>query len=442
MKKVLFSLVFPYSLLFAQVELSISFDEFSREVCDIFSADQITFVKEHLPARFDIYGYAIGDYSGDYLPDLALSIRTKELKGKKMKVYYFVSDEEQFIEARRNILEFFDVPIEIGFTIENGICYTTQKKGKNNWTIRGYAYRDGNFFLVDSYESTRKSIRGAGGPEVGYELTTNYRTLNTSEQYYNLGNEKPYLNTQYFTFPAYPIERNIHPFVYYVVRDTATKYIISGKEYWRGRTDAGFESAVFYDDAFLYFFAWVIDDTVEIQSDRLEECDHVQLWFDLNASGKLAGSKTSAPNFRVLPDDDVFMVAVAPVDDEGNQQRVKVNCRKDPTPMQQSAMKEIRVLSNRTIDGYALRIRIPFELFWGAERLHSPIGYTLVLHDVDGHDSTVHVTELATSMFREWSPATFGVLKMMFENNYYGEVIDLNMAEMIQKLSNVGIDVM
>jgi hypothetical protein len=442
MKKVLIGLLFPYTLLFSQVELSISFDQFSREVGDIFSPDQIAYIREQTPVQCNIYGYAIGDYSGDYLPDLALSIRTKELRGKKMKLYYFVSDEEQFIEVRRNILEFYDVPIEIGFTIENGICYTTQKKGKNNWTIRGYTYRDGNFFLVDSYESTRKFIRGTGGPQVGYEMSVNYRSLNTSEHYYNLGNEKPYLAAQYFTFPAYPIEQNIHPFLYYVVRDTATKYIISGREFWRGRSDAGFESAVFYDDAFLYFFAWVIDDTVEFQSQQWDNCDYVQLWFDLSETGKLASSKTSAPNFRVLPDDNVFVVDIAPVSGEDDRQRVKVNLRKDLTPAQQGALKEIRVLSDRTIDGYALRIRIPFELFGGIERLHRTIGYTLVLHDVDGRDSTAHITELATSLFREWNPSTFGVIMMMLDNNHYGEVIDLNMSEMILKLTDVGIDVM
>ncbi|MGD0339792.1 MAG: hypothetical protein ABSB78_13510 [Bacteroidota bacterium] len=452
MNKVLFSLVFPCNLIFAQVELSISFDQFSQEVGNIFSPDQIAFVRERLPLQHDIYGFAIGDFSGDYLPDLAISVRTKELKGKKMKVYYFVSDEEQLLEVRRNILEFYDVPIEIGFTIENGICYTTQKKGRNYWTIRGYTYREGNFFLVDSYESTRKYIRGSGGSEVGYETTTNYRTLSTSEHYYSLGGEQSYLDAHYYTFPAYPIERNIHPFLYYVVRDTAMKYIISGKEYWSGRFDAGFESAAFYDDAFLYVFAWVIDDTVETRSQQWEECDHVQLWFDLNETGKLTNSKTTTPNFRVIPDDDVLMVAIAPGNSEEDQQRVKVIFRSDTITqsvseylsqtVRQDAINEIRVLADRTIDGYALRIRIPFGLFGGIERLHKPIGYSLVLHDVDGHDSTAQVTELATSLFREWNPSTFGVLRLMFDNNYYGEVIDLNMAEMIRKLSNVGIDVM
>jgi hypothetical protein len=445
-------LIFPYTLLLAQVELSISFDQFSQEAGEIFSSEQLTFIQEHLPEQCDIYGYAVGDFSGDYLPDLAISVRTKKLRGKKMKVYYFVSDEEQLIEARWNILEFYDVPIEIGFTIDNGVCYTTQKKGSNNWAISGYTYRDGNFFMVDLYESSRKPVRGSGSPEIGYETTMNYRTLKTTEHYYSLGSEKTFLSTEYYTFPAYPIERNIRPFLYYVVRDTAAKYCVSGQENLRGRSDAGFESAVFFDDAFLYFFAWVIDDTVVTGTQQWNDRDHIQLWFDMNQSGKLLGGKSSSPNFRLSPDSSVFMVAIAPTAAEDDPQIVRVNFISDtsltgadsmPVGMsRRRAVEEIRVLSDRTIDGYALRVRIPFEFFGGSEPLRKPIGFSFVLHDIDGQDSTARVTELSTSLFKEWNPSTFGVLRMMCDNNYYGEVIDLNMAEMIRKLSNVGIEVM
>jgi hypothetical protein len=452
MKKVLFFLLFPYTVLIAQVELSISVEQFSQEVGEIFSAAQLTFIQEHLPEQCDIYGYAVGDFSGDYLPDLAISVRTKKLRGKKMKVHYFVSDEEQLLEARWNILEFYDVPIEIGFTIENGVCYTTQKKGNNNWTISGYTYRDGNFFLVDEYESSRKSVRRTGGSEIGYETTMNYRTLKTTEHYYHLGTEKSFLSLEYYTYPAYPIERNIRPFLFYVVCDTATKYCIAGREYWRGRADAAFESAVFFDDAFLYFFTWVIDDTVEIGSRQWNDCDHVQLWFDLNQAGKLTGGKSSSPNFRLSPDSNVFMIAVAPVAGENDSQKVRVYTAPDSSPPEaaiipegtgcRKAIDDIRVLSDRTIDGYALRIRIPFELFGGIESLRTPTGFTFVLHDIDGHDSTAGVTELATSLFKEWNPSTFGVLRMMFDNTCFGEVLDLNTAEMIRKLAAVGVEVM
>jgi len=452
MKKVLISLLFPYTLLFAQVELSISFDQFSYEIGDVFSPDQIEFIRGRLPEQCDIYGYAIGDFSGDYVPDLAVSVRTKKLRGKKLKIFYFVSDEEQCIEVRSNTLEFYDVPIEIAFTIDNGLCYTTQKKENNHWTICGYAYREGNFLLVDAYESRRKPLRGTGGPQIGYETTTNYRTLKTSEQYYSLGDDSTYLKAEYFYYPAYPIERNIRPFLYYVVRNTAVKYCISGSENLSGRFDAGFESAVFFDDAFLYLFAWVIDDTVETGMPKWNDCDHVQLWFDLNQSGKLANSRTSSPHFRESPDDDVFMVAIAPVVEEEELQKVKVNYPPDSLrsgsatasgrTVRRTTREQIRVLSDKTIDGYALRIRIPFELFGGIESLRKPVGFSIVLHDVDGSDSTARRTDLATSVFEEWNPSTFGVLRMMVDDTYYGEVIDLNTAEMIQRLGSVGIEVM
>ncbi len=433
-------LLFVPVILIAQADLSITFDEFVQQVDSIYSPEQLTNLRSHFPEKFDIYGYAVGDFSGDDVPDLAVSIRQRDLRGRKVKVFYFITDSLSFTLAREKVLEFVDMPIEIGFSIETGICYTTQKLGKNSWRMDGYTWRDGNFFLVNRYESTRKPLKPSGNGDVGYECTSNYRTLYTTEQYFNPSNSKPYFSTEYYSFPVYPLTLSIHPHVYYVVRDTSYKFITSGSEFYKGKDDAQFETAVFYDDAFLYFFAWVTDDTVEIEGNDWDKIDHIQLWFDLNSTGKLSGTITSAPNFRIVPDDSVFCVSIASVRHEDDLQRVKVKLRSEPTPNQQRLIRRIRVISNLTKDGYAIRARIPLELFGGRSRCEKKIGYTMVLHDVDGKGANAKVTELATSSFRPWDPSTFGCLQIMKEKEYYGEVIDLNRAEMVQSMVDVGID--
>ncbi len=437
---VFFLLLFMPAITCAQSDLYISFEQFCQNVDTIFTPEQLTDLRTHLPEKFDIYGYDIGDFSGDEMPDIALSIRQKDLKGRKVKVFYLVSDSLKFTVAREKVLEFVDLPIEIGFSIEGGVCYTTQKKAKSSWKIEGYAWRDGNFMLVERYESTRKPLKPSNKGDVGYELTSNYRTLFTSEQYFNPGNNKPYFNTQYYTFPVYPLSLNIHPQVYYVVRDTAFKFIVSGAESFRGKQDAQFETAVFYDDSFLYFFAWVTDDSVEIAGNDWDKTDHVQLWFDLSTSGKVSETQTSAPNFRIVPDDSVFFVSIACTEHDTDPQRVRVTLRTEPTPVQQRLIRNIRVLSNVTRDGYAIRARIPIELFGGRSRCEQKIGYTMVLHDVDGTKDSARITELATSSFREWNPSTFGSLYLMKSSEYYGEVVDLNISELVRSLVDAGIN--
>jgi hypothetical protein len=418
-------------------EYSISFEEFKKRLEGVFTEEQFKDLRAHLPEEFEIWGYDVGDFSGDKESDLAISVKRKDLKGNKVQVFFFISNGPEFIEASTLQVGYFEIPIEVGFTIEHGICFMTSKERDHHWFITGYTFHNGSFILVDRFEVGRQSIGADNKAEIGREVYDNYQTLASKESFFNVANGKLFLSAHYYTFPAYRTTRKPLPDFVTSLQDTSGKYFVSGKENWGGPRDLSFSAKLACDDSALYCLVNVIDDSLVLGNPDVTDGDCVDLWFDLKAT-RINPFSAAAPNFRLQPDSNVMSMSISPGDFKGKRPRVDLTLRRDLTDLQQHGIKTIGVVSTKRAGGYALRIRIPFSLF-GDTKPPSVLGFTIDVNDVDGSNGDVKKTRLATSQLRDWDPSTFGLLRFIPERESYGEVRNLFIEGLLKRIRDVGI---
>lgn len=433
----LFGFVLLTSCSTAFSDYSISFEEFKKKLEGVFTEEQFKDLRTHLPEQFEIWGYDVGDFSGDDEFDLALSVKPKDLAGKKVQVFFFINDGTDFIEASTLEVGYFEIPIEVGFTIEHGVCYMTSKEKDHHWFITGYTFHNGSFVLVDRFEVGRQLIGADNTAEIGHEIYDNYQTLASREDFFNVSNGKLFLGAHYYTFPVYRTTRKPLPDFVTCLQDTSGKYFVSGKENWGGPTDLSFSTKLAYDDSSIDCMINVIDDSLVVGGPDVTDGDCVSLWLDLKAS-RINHSSGSAPNFRLQPDSNVMLMSISPGDFKTKRPRLDLVLRKDPTDLQQHAIKSISVLSTKRVDGYSLRVHIPFSLF---DDMKPPavLGFTVDVNDVDGNAGDATKARLATSQLREWDPSTFGVLRFIPGRESYGEVRNLSVERLLKRIQDVGI---
>jgi hypothetical protein len=422
---------------FAASDYSITFEEFKKKLEGVFSEDQFTSLRSFLPQDFEIWGYDVGDFSGDDEPDVAISVKPIDLKGKKVRVFFFINDGPSFIEASTLQVGYFEIPIEVGFTVEHEVCFMTSKEKDHHWFITGYAFHNGSFILVDRFEVGRHFIGVANHTEIGYEEYNNYETLASRQSFFNVSNGKLFLGAQYYTFPVYRMGRRPLPDFVTSLKDTSGKYFVVGKENWTGPQDLGFSASAVYEDSALYCHLRVIDDSLVVGAGDMADGDCTNLWFDLKAS-RMNPSSGTAPNFRLQPDSGVMSMSISPGDFRTKRPRVAVLLHKQPSDLQRQGINSISVTSTKRADGYELLARIPFSLF-DLEKPPSVMGFTAEVNDVDGSNGDLKRTRMATSELRDWDPSTFGVLRFIPEYGSYGEVRNLSIENLLQCLRDVGI---
>jgi hypothetical protein len=418
-------------------DYSISFEEFKKKLEGVFTEEQFKDLQTYLPEQFEIWGYDVGDFSGDDELDLALSVKPKDVAGKKVQVFFFINDGADFIEASTLQVGYFEIPIEVGFTIEHGICYMTSKEKDHHWFITGYTFHSGSFVLVDRFEVGRQSIGADNTAEIGHEVYDNYQTLASREEFFNVSNGKLFLGAHYYTFPVYRTTRKPLPDFVTCLQDTSGKYFVSGRENWGGPKDLSFSIKLAYDDSSFDCMINVIDDSLVVGAPEVTDGDCVSLWLDLKAS-RMNSSSGWAPNFRLQPDSNVMLMSISPGDFKAKRPRLDLVLRKEPTDLQQHAIKSISVFSTKRADGYSLRVRTPFSLF-GDTKPPAVLGFTVDMNDVDRNTSDATKTRLATSQLRDWDPSTFGVLRFIPERGTYGEVRNLSVERLLKRIQDVGI---
>ena len=87
---------------------SITWDQLAELLDPYFAPELIGDVKAALPAMpYDVWGFDVGDYSGDGYNDLIVSIRMKNDRSRDMKIYYLV-DIDGIVElVRQETAQFF-----------------------------------------------------------------------------------------------------------------------------------------------------------------------------------------------------------------------------------------------------------------------------------------------------------------------------------------------
>lgn len=392
--------------------------EFKVKLEKYFNEEMIDDVFRKIPqnARFTVWGWDVGDFSGDNNPDLGFSIKVLGDSRKLTYVYLFVDIEGYLELVYVEPYEFIELPLEIGITIRNGKCSITQKKRKDYWTIRSYSFESGVIFLVEDYVSQNLN---------GYALETNidYKTNEFKLKLESLSKERLNFQTNYIFVPSYP--RSKYVFKGFPASSTINKidYVVKGSYYWKGENDASMQIKSSFDQNFLYFTFNIIDDA--FISKDCEKCisDKLILWFDFqpyqSSLKRLFKQSGNQLLVRDKPDGNIFKIEINLGNLIDKQPFIEaVNSSEPLDNLQVKALEKVKLFLTTQEGKYVLKLRIPFSLF-GYEELPLDgdipvfIGFNAIYVDVDNEFRPSEVTYITNSNFDEAKPSTFGELVLI-----------------------------
>ena len=420
----------------------IKFLEFAKRLEPYFDEALINDIKSQLPQSYDftIWGYDVGDFSGDDNSDVALALRIAGDKRSIMQVYLFV-DIDGFLKQVENFeVPFIELPLEVGVVIRSNKCYVTQKYKQFNWDILGYTYNNGCLIFNDLF-STRKI------GYVTYEKYRDYVNLKGYEKYISLKTNKDLFYRDFMTIPAYSRGRTVYKGIENSTKVFYTDYVNEGAYWWHGPDDCSYKITSSYDDEFLYFTINIQDDNIVIQNCDSCIADGLDLWFDINqyANGdRFAERNEEKIEYRTKSKNGIFRFTVFP----GDFLNLPAYCKVSSTDIldddQKYESKNIKVISNITDDGYVVKFKIPFSLLGMESNIPNlknrslEYGATFVVTDYDNEFRPEEKTEIATSQFKPLDPSTYSMFVLIPDGQWYGNSRNIFIDDIIKNLLGNG----
>lgn len=437
-------LVAVASLLLAATALRaqspITFDSLSKSIDPYFAPELVQDIRDALPrAQFDVWGYDVGDYSGDGANDFALVIRMRNESRKRMNVYFFVDDEGMLRPIKQFTTDFIELPIEVGVAISQGNVHSTRKIKEFNWEILGYRYRDGVVMMVDRYATERQG-------NLTYESYRNYQSLEGFERYINAIDTTLVFRTDFLTIPSYSRGRDVSSGYQANAQVILSKYLLRGSYFWGGEKDLALNVRSAYDKDYLYFNMYVQDDVVVPTglSDVDTTADRLEIWLDMYSLGDRFRVGRRTRDFRMKTDSNIYAFTIGLGDFADQQARVRISSSNNMDDVQRAAAKTIKAVAIKIDSGYTVKLRVPFALFGfegvplESEQIES-FGMNVVVHDVDNAYRPDEVTSMTTSQnFDRMKPATFGAIVLVPNSQYYGESTNIFLGDLKERLDEVG----
>jgi len=433
---------FGINSLFAQSGMK--FEELSKKLEPYFALELIEDIKSELPENggYSIWGWDVGDFSGDGYYDLAISVKFHNDKSKTVKVFQFIDSEGFLTKVGQYDFKYFELPLEIGVSIKDNICFITQKRKLFDWEIIGYRFINGDLIKLDNFETYRID-------PYTYEKYRNYQTCETREKYLLTKNNNVEFYANYISIPSYERGKMMyHGFANYITT-SFPDFTVGGAFYYRGNEDASYSIKSNYDSENLYFTINIIDD--EVVPTRCDSCkgDNIDLWFDLfplidssNRFVKEINSKSIS--FRNEPDTGLYCISISPGDFMNKMPFVSNIKTTDEVKFDQKlSANKIKITSSLFDGGYRLKIKIPYEIF---DIVIMPdlvdemtsIGFTLIVNDMDNEFRAEETSQIATSKFIQNSPISFGELIFIPSKQWYGESNNIYKSSILKNLENFG----
>ena len=423
----------------ASAQESITWEALAELLDPYFAPELVGDVRKALPATpFDVWGFDVGDYSGDGYNDLIVSIRMKNDRSRDMKIYYFVDIEGIVDVVRQETAQFVELPIEVGVTIGDGKAYLIYKRVEGNWEIFGRQYRDGVVMLVDHYTTNRGEI-------LTHETYRNFQELEGFDRYLRIRNDEEIFRNDFLTVPSYRRGRHISAGYAQTATATMSANVVRGA-YWReNEKDLQVSLRSAWDPDYLYFNILVDDDQVEPRAyDNDSVGDRVEIWIDMYPFRDRFLVSSKRTDFRLQSDTNIYglMIDLGDLADEAPDVKVSTTNLFDES--QTRATSKVRAFAARRDSGWALKVRVPFKLLGYEtapvdESMLLEIGSTVVVHDLDNPWRPDEVTVMATSNnFDNTKPATFGSLVIVPSSLHYGESENIFMGEVKERLEEIG----
>ncbi|OGU60439.1 MAG: hypothetical protein A2X64_05990 [Ignavibacteria bacterium GWF2_33_9] len=430
--------IFVTNNLFAQSGITLA--EFTKRLQPYFNQEMIDDVVKHIdnPDKVTIWGWDVGDFSGDGNYDVAFVVK---ILGEKKSVVYlnlFVDMQGYLVKVGDFPVPYLDLPLEVGTNIKEGSCFVSQKIGNSNWKMYGYKIEDGALIFQEDFSSKKLD-------NFTVDEKNNYFGLQVTERVFE--NDKGFekYNRKYFIVPSYNRGRLIfRGFTNSaVIKDI--DFVNKGAFYWQGEKDSYFEISSAFDNEYLYFQITVYDDNVTQKHCDYCEGDYISLWFNTEMQGKELNRFTikgkqldiadkasnSIYNFQVFPGD---FVDIPPFVNAFSNDLV--------TSLQQISASQIKTVSNKFDGGYTAKIRIPFELIgldpFLFNSFYWKIAFTAEIHDIDNEYRPEEETVIATSQFVPTNPSTYGTLNMIPNSLWYGDCRNIYKQDISQTLLEYG----
>jgi len=419
------------------------FDEFKPKIEPYFAEELIADIKAAMPqgSKYRIWGWDVGDFSGDGFYDLAISVNIIGTRKRECFVYLFVDNEGFLVNISKMPLQYIDLPLEIGVVIKDTTCYVTQKRKAEDWSIRGYRFTEGSVALVDEFVSnTIESF--------SHETFRSYQTLETRERFLTPEDNLAFA-MEYRTIPCYGRSRQV--FAGYVpeVNVTSVKNVTDGAFWWSGEDDASFSARVVFDDDFLYFSIAVRDSNVVTGWCDSCAADRLEIWLDVTPAEESGGSRyirsvaKNRLNVRTSSDSGLFAFSVRLGDFVDKRPSIKVKTTDELDPSQDEAVQLVRVITSPRSNGYLVKVRIPFVLLGYEkapveEKTLTELGCSIALYDVDNEFRPDETTMVATSPIQPLNPSTYGAIRFVPEGMWYGETTNIYANAVLNALRELG----
>ena len=423
----------------------LKFNELAMRLDPYFAKELILDIKKQLPqgSDYNIWGFDVGDYSGDGYFDCAVSLKLAAEKKKIIHVYFFVDIEGYLTEVGNFQYEFFEIPLEIGVVIKDNACFVTRKREQFNWLMDGFRFINGTLVKLDRFTTKKDGL-------LTHETYRNYLSLENTERYIYTrdGEEKFY--TKFLAIPCYERGRQIYQgFPENAVADNID-FVHKGAYFWDGPEDASYKVRSAWDNRFIYFTLDITDDNIVTQ--RCDTClgDHVDIWFDvlppyLESGDRFAIHKGGNVKFRISSEIGLYRVSVYPGNFLDKEAYTVIGTTDNLEEYQKTAAKTINAVSSIKDDdsGMIIKFRVPhrllgFEEIPFVENAITELGCSVVYHDIDNEYRPEEETLIATSQFSSLNPSSYGSLLLIPSNRWYGETHNIYKEDIIKYLIEYG----
>lgn len=430
------------SITVAYSQSGLKFSELAQRLEPYFDRLLIDDVRQQLPQGVDyfIWGYDVGDFSGDGNPDLGITLRLAGDRSRNMQVYLFVDIDGFLRRVAHHTYQFVEIPLEIGVVIRNHICYVTKKFEENHWKMDGFTYVNGTILLGEIFTTSKIG-------DLTHESIRNFKTLRGSEKYINTRSGKELLYRDFLSIPAYRRGRMVYKGYYGDTYANYTDYVHDGAYDWKGERDCSFKVTSVFDDDYLYFTVEVIDDAVITQNCDTCISDYIDAWFDINqgqAYDRFTERNGNKVNFRTKAAGGLYKISIYPGNFLDKEPHVKVSTNDELSDIQKADSKLIKAVANLLDDslGYIVKFRIPFTLFgFESNPMDDEIyelGCTFVVTDYDNEFRPEEKTEIASSAFIPFDPSTYGSLILIPDDKWYGDSQNIYTEDIIKNLLEYG----
>lgn len=411
---------------------SLEFSGLSSALGKIFSEEKIQSILSKLPLNCKIYGYDIGEYSGDDGMDVVLSTRDEQERDRTMHVHFFLNDGPEFRLVKTLQRRFVLEPIEVGFSIEQGKAFVTEKTGEFGWRITGYAVENGVFRRVSQWITDRMPYQGQS-TAVGYDRSHDLRSNMVDEHFFGTNTNRTFLRQKYYDLPLFREGADIPLNVNRQIGDSSALMIVRGGSSWHGPEDCSVFCSGVYDSASVTVFVTVHDDRL-LYSGVMDSSDHVILSFDFSRKTRIrpgGDAQRWSPNTRL----DLLIVM-----GDGQHRTPVVELRGEELSAAHGRDIAVSMEADVTrFQVYRFTVRLPISLF-EHKGMPNAAGFVCSYHDVDYPANLSWVSLASTARgYVPDAPETWGRMHFVKDVRAHYEWDDLRTRGLSDELRRVGV---